>query len=60
MSRFPEAYLKAYVALSDGSGLPIDIIVRRKQDIALAHELEHVVEYLSELIQDQGGQLTRV
>lgn len=58
MSRFPQAYLKAYVALSDGNGLPIDIIVRRNQDIALAYELEHVVEYLSELVQNQGVRLT--
>ena len=60
MSRFPQAYLKAYVALSDGNGLPIDIIIRRNKDTALDEELKRVVGYLNDLVQAQGRELTHM
>ena len=44
MSQFPNSYLKAYVALGDGTGLPVDIVVRGVDGLVPEEELKKVLE----------------
>lgn len=58
MNRFPSAYLKAYVALGDGSGLPIDIVVRRSDNVSPTEELREVIEFFADLARLHGKAVT--
>ena len=58
MNRYPNAYLKAYVALGDGAGLPIDIVVRRSDGAAPAVELREVIEFFADLVGLHGKEIT--
>lgn len=60
MVKFPSAYLKAYVAMSDGTGLPVDVVVRGADGRSPGEELARVLEFFSELAQVHGKSLTVV
>ena len=57
MNRFPNAYLKAYVALGDGTGLPVDVFVRGSDGQSPERELENVLGFFAELMRMHGKEL---
>ncbi len=58
MNRYPSAYLKAYVALSDGDGLPIDIVVRCSDSVSPAEEMRDVIGFFADLARLHGKEIT--
>ena len=60
MNPYPNAYLKAYVALGDGAGLPIDIVVRRSDGVSPEGELQEVIRFFADLARLHGKDITFV
>ena len=60
MGEFPNAYLKAYVALGDGSGLPVDVVVRGVHGTQPDEELHRVLAFFSALAKVHGKSLEAV
>ena len=58
MNRYPNAYLKAYVALGDGDGLPIDVVVRRSDGVSPVEELGEVIDFFADLARLHGKEIT--
>ncbi len=58
MNRYPNAYLKAYVALGDGDGLPIDVVVRRSDGVSPVEELGEVIEVFADLARLHGKEIS--
>ncbi|MDP6348621.1 MAG: competence/damage-inducible protein A [Chloroflexota bacterium] len=57
MNRYPNAYLKAYVALGDGAGLPIDVVVRRSDGVPPAEEMQEVIRFFGDLVRLHGKEI---
>ena len=51
------AYLKAYVALGDATGLPVDVVVRGVDGIPPNEELQKVLAFFSALAKVHGKPL---
>lgn len=60
MNRYPNAYLKAYVALGDGAGLPVDVVVRRADGVPPAEELREVIAFFAELARVHGKEINLI
>ncbi len=60
MMKYPNAYLKAYVAMSDGTGLPVDIVVRGADGRPPDGELERVLTFFSDLAEVHGKRIETV
>ena len=57
MDKFPNAYLKAYVAMGDGTGLPVDIVVRGADGLPPNQELKRVLGFFATLAEVHGKSL---
>ena len=57
MDKFPNAYLKAYVAMGDGTGLPVDVVVRGADGLSPGQELRGVLDFFAALAQVHGKSL---
>jgi len=54
MCEFPGAYLKAYVALRDTDGLPVDIVVKAESQSSATDKIEHVLQMFKALVSEAG------
>ena len=57
MDKFPNAYLKAYVAMGDGTGLPVDVVVRGADGLPPNQELKKVLGFFAALAGVHGKSL---
>ena len=57
MDKFPNAYLKAYVAMGDGTGLPVDVVVRGADGLPPDQELRKVLGFFAALADVHGKSL---
>jgi len=55
MQRYPNTYLKAYVALRDEKGMPVDIVATGDDAEKAKQMLQTAVEYFAELVKSQGA-----
>jgi molybdopterin-biosynthesis enzyme MoeA-like protein len=56
MKRYPQTYLKAYVAMrhSPEQGLPVDIVASGDDAASAQHKLSAAVDYLGQLVAEKG------
>lgn len=60
MGKFPNAYLKAYVAMGDGAGLPVDVVVRGADGLPPSRELNNVLDFFASLAELHGKLLEAI
>ena len=58
MQRYPNTYLKAYVALRDEQGMPVDIVATGDDAESAKNVLQTAVDYFAELVKSQGATIT--
>ena len=58
MQRHPNTYLKAYVALRDEKGMPVDIVATGDDAENAKNVLQTAADYFAELVKSQGATIT--